>query len=46
MGNSYGNNVIVLDNLKFNPDPANKQSYPGSGTLLYRWSLPRKRDYY
>ena len=35
MGNSYGNNVIVLDNLKFNADPANKQSYPGSGTNMY-----------
>jgi len=35
MGNSYGNRSIVLDNLKFNADPANKQSYPGSGTKLY-----------
>tara|TARA_R110000782_G_scaffold133777_2_gene226174 strand:- start:1230 stop:1928 length:699 start_codon:yes stop_codon:yes gene_type:complete len=35
MGNSYGNRSIVLDNLKFNADPANKQSYPGSGTILY-----------
>ena len=40
MGNSYGNNVIVLDNLKFNADPANKQSYPGSGTLLYDTITP------
>lgn len=35
MGSSYGNKSIVLDNLKFNVDPANKQSYPGSGTTVY-----------
>lgn len=35
MGSSYGNKSIVLDNLKFNVDPANKQSYPGSGTTIY-----------
>ena len=35
MGNSYGNRSIVLDNLRFNADPANKQSYPGSGAKLY-----------
>ena len=40
MGNSYGNNVIVLDNLKFNADPANKQSYPRSGVLLYDTITP------
>jgi len=35
MGSSYGNKSIVLDNLRFNVDPANKQSYPGSGTTVY-----------
>lgn len=35
MGNSYGNRSIVLDDLRFNSDPANKQSYPGSGTKFY-----------
>lgn len=35
MGNSYGNRGIVLNDLRFNADPANKQSYPGSGTKLY-----------
>ena len=35
MATDYGNKSIVTDGLVFYQDPANKQSYPGSGTELH-----------